>query len=104
MRVMADSNIIISALVFKSSNMSRVIREICDIHELCIASCTVSEVRNLMELKFSDSQVVLDEFFDNLTFTLIHTPEIAGEPLFKIRDINDYEILLRRLLVKLMYL
>jgi len=93
MRVMIDSNIIISALVFKSSNMAKVIESICARQELCIASCCIDEVRDVMGAKFNNADGRLDEFFGSLPFTLVQTPDKLGAPLFEIRDNKDYAIL-----------
>jgi len=93
MRVMVDSNVIVSALVFRSSNMGRVIERICQRHVLCIASCCLEEVRDVMAAKFTRSSEGLDEFFAELPHTVIETPVELGEPLFSIRDSGDYAVL-----------
>ncbi|MDR1089029.1 MAG: putative toxin-antitoxin system toxin component, PIN family [Coriobacteriales bacterium] len=93
MRVMIDSNIIISAVVFRSAKMGEVIERIADRYELCIATCCTDEVRAVMAEKFTDSNAGLDEFFEDVPYTLIETPEITGSPLFQIRDSDDYLIL-----------
>jgi putative PIN family toxin of toxin-antitoxin system len=93
MRIMIDSNIVVSSLVFKSANMGKVIECICSEHELCIASCCMDEIRTLMSEKFSNAESTLDEFFAKVPHTLLQSPENPGNPLFKIRDPNDYLVL-----------
>jgi putative PIN family toxin of toxin-antitoxin system len=90
---MIDSNVVVSALVFKSAKMGAVIKHICDSHELCVATCCMEEVRKVMATKFPDSDAGLDEFFADVPHTIIATPVTTGEPLFQIRDSDDYAIL-----------
>jgi predicted nucleic acid-binding protein len=73
--------------------MGKVIESICSEHELCIASCCIDEVRNLMSAKFTNAEVTLDEFFADIPYTLLQSPENPGKPLFRIRDKDDYLVL-----------
>jgi putative PIN family toxin of toxin-antitoxin system len=90
---MIDSNIVVSALVYGSSGMGRVIESICADHELCVATCCMEEVRGLMASKFTGAEGRLDEFFGSLPLTLVQTPDELGAPLFDIRDPKDYAVL-----------
>jgi predicted nucleic acid-binding protein len=56
---MVDTNVIISAMVFKSSKMSEVMRRVADSHELCIASYTVDETKRVLSEKFPDTDASL---------------------------------------------
>ncbi|MDR1013678.1 MAG: putative toxin-antitoxin system toxin component, PIN family [Coriobacteriales bacterium] len=93
MRVMVDSNVVVSAVAFRSARMGELIERICDRYELCVASCCMEEVRDVMAAKFKDASAGLDEFFGDVPYTLIETPEAVGPPLFPIRDSDDYPIL-----------
>jgi putative PIN family toxin of toxin-antitoxin system len=93
MRVMVDANIIISSLVFRSANMGKVIERICERYELCVASCCMDEIREVMAAKFTDSDAGIDEFFADVPYTFVETPTVLGSPLFLIRDSDDYPIL-----------
>ena len=73
--------------------MGEVFKRICDKYELCIASCCIDEVRDVMSTKFTNSDAGLYEFFSNIPYTLVETPDTIDTSLFKIRDSDDYPIL-----------
>jgi putative PIN family toxin of toxin-antitoxin system len=94
MRVMVDTNIIISAMVFKSAKMSDVLRRVVNDHELCLSEYTIEETKRILSEKFAG--VVDDDiatFFKDYPYTLIVAPVDAEKPLAKIRDAKDYPVL-----------
>jgi putative PIN family toxin of toxin-antitoxin system len=90
---MVDTNIIISALVFKSSKMSEVLRRVKDEHELCIASYSIEETMRILSSKFDGIEANVNKFFDEYPYTLIMSAIDDGAPLVKIRDEKDYPII-----------
>jgi len=48
MRIMVDTNIIISAMVFKSSAMGALLQKIIKEHELCIATYSIDETKRIL--------------------------------------------------------
>ena len=62
MKVMLDTNILISAFVFKSKKMNELIYKLSKEHEIIICSYTVQELKELIDTKFKVSQKDLDEF------------------------------------------
>ena len=62
MKVMLDTNVLISAFIFKSKKLNQLIRKLADEHEIVICSYTINEIEQLMENKFQVSYVALDEF------------------------------------------
>jgi putative PIN family toxin of toxin-antitoxin system len=90
---MVDTNIIISAMVFKSSKMCDVLRKAKDKHELCIALYSIEETRRILNEKFEGIAVNVDNFFENYPYTLITSLVDEGAPLVKIRDEKDYPII-----------
>ena len=93
MKVMLDTNIIISAFVFKSKKMNELIYRLSKEHEIIICSYTVEELKELINTKFKVSQKDLDEFLKNFPFILVYSPTTIENRLFDIRDKDDYIIL-----------
>ena len=93
MRVMLDTNIIISAFVFKSKKMNELIYKLSKEHEIIICSYTIEELKELVEAKFKVSMQELDEFLKNFPFDLVYSPMSVEDRLFEIRDKDDYIIL-----------
>ena len=93
MRVMLDTNILISAFVFKSKKMNMLIDKLSKEHEIVICSYTIEELKELMETKFNVRLQELDNFLKNFSFDLVYSPMNVEEKLFKIRDEYDYIIL-----------
>ena len=93
MKVMLDTNILISAFIFKSSKMNSLIEKLSTKHEIVICSYTIEELEDLINTKFNVDSKVLDEFLSNFPFTLVYSPKRIKKKLFSIRDDNDYIIL-----------
>lgn len=93
MRVMLDTNILISAFVFKSKKMNQLIEKLSKEHEIIICSYTIEELKELVNTKFKVSQKNLDEFLKNFPFDLVYSPTSVENKLFDIRDKDDYIIL-----------
>ncbi len=93
MKVMLDTNILISAFVFKSKKMNELIYKLSKKHEIIICSYTVEELKELIGTKFKVSQKELDEFLKIFPFNLVYSPTSVENKLFNIRDKDDYIIL-----------
>ena len=93
MKVMLDTNILISAFVFKSKKMNELIYKLSKEHEIIICSYTVEELKELIDIKFKVSQKDLDEFLKIFPFNLVYSPTSVDNKLFHIRDKDDYIIL-----------
>lgn len=93
MRVMLDTNILISAFVFKSKKMNELIYKLSKEHDIIICSYTVEELKDLIKTKFKVSQQDLDEFLKDFPFDLVYSPTSIENKLFEIRDKDDYIIL-----------
>ena len=63
MRVMLDTNILISAFIFKSKKMNDLIYILSKDHEIVICSYTIEELKELVATKFNVKISELDEFF-----------------------------------------
>ena len=93
MKVMLDTNILVSAFVFKSKMMNQLIYKLSTEHEIVICSYTIEELKELVDTKFKVTQKDLDEFLKDFPFILVYSPTTVENKLFEIRDKDDYIIL-----------
>ena len=94
MRVMLDTNILISALVFRSKQMNEIIRLLAQEHSLVLCSYVIDELHEVVRLKFSDKKYAIEEFLLALPFEFIYTPhELPQHEFFEIRDKDDEKVL-----------
>ena len=93
MRVMLDTNILVSSFVFKSKRMNYLIDYLSKSHEIVICSYVVDELKELIKSKFNVKIKELDKFLNNFPFDLVYSPTTIENKLFDIRDGDDYIIL-----------
>ena len=93
MRVMLETNILISAFIFKSKKMNDLIYKLSKEHQIVICSYTIEELQELMQIKFKVSVQELDDFLRDFPFDLVYSPKNVEDKLFEIRDKDDYIIL-----------
>ena len=74
MKVMLDTNILVSAFVFKSKIMNDLIYKISNNYEIIICSYTIEELNELIKYKFKINQETLQKFFNEFPYTLVHSP------------------------------
>jgi len=92
MRIMLDTNVLISMLVFESFNA--VIDKITQKHSIVLCSYVIDELHEVIERKFPDRQKDIEKFLMKLPFELVYTPKTIEEhDLFKIRDVDDEKVL-----------
>jgi putative PIN family toxin of toxin-antitoxin system len=91
---MLDTNVLISALVFRGEHLTRVIEKVVEQDTLVLCSYVIDEINTVVERKFPKHKSTMDKFLSRLSFELVYSPkEIEGAKLFEIRDDNDYIIL-----------
>lgn len=94
MRVMVDTNIIISAALFPDRRIAAMLKEIMWRYELYICTFSLDELFIVVDRKFKHKKDEIDEFFRQLSYSLIYTPtSFRKEELPAIRDDNDYPVL-----------
>ena len=90
---MLDTNILVSAFVFRSKRFYAAIDYIVTNHELVLSSYIIDELRDVVRRKFPKMIGALDEFLTVLSFTLAYSPRNIPSGVFEIRDISDAPIL-----------
>lgn len=94
MRVMIDTNILVSAILFPNSRMSTLIWDITMKHELVLCSYTIDELYMVFERKFEGKGLYLELFLSELTYELVYTPKKFDKTKYpEIRDPKDLPIL-----------
>ena len=93
MRIMIDTNVLFSALLFPSQKMDSIFDEIANNHTLIICSYVINELHDVTKRKFPTKLAVVAKLLSKMSYELVYTPQIIEEKLFEIRDINDYPIL-----------
>lgn len=93
MRIMIDTNVLISAFVFRSGQMDFLIQRITENHKIVISSFVLDELAEVVKRKFENKQRALDVFFTALPYELVYTPVNMEDSLFDIRDKKDYPVL-----------
>lgn len=92
MRIMIDTNILLSALVFRSARMTNLIDYIAEKHTLVICSYVIEEFENVITRKSLRYKNVIDVFLSKLSFEMAYTPEWK-ESMPSIRDEKDKPVL-----------
>lgn len=93
MRVMLDTNVLISMCLFPGPKFSRMLQLITEQHTLILSSFVVNELLAVADRKFPDRKPALDSFLSKLSYELVYTPLHPAEGLFTIRDSKDYPVL-----------
>jgi putative PIN family toxin of toxin-antitoxin system len=93
MRIMLDTNIFVSALVFSSLDMMHVINVAATENELILSSVGKDELFDVIERKFPDKWNAVERLLSAIPHILIETPIISSSNYFTVRDANDYPIL-----------
>ena len=93
MRVMLDTNVLLSALLFPGERMDRLMRCIFEEHRLVLSSFVVGELHSVVERKFPTKTQAVDTLLSAMSYELVYTPREMRQDLFTIRDAKDYPVL-----------
>jgi putative PIN family toxin of toxin-antitoxin system len=92
---MVDTNILVSAALFRNGSVSSILRETMSRYDLCICTFSLEELFAVFDRKFKHKRGDLNEFLRELSYELIYSPlEIEKNGLPPIRDEKDYPILM----------
>lgn len=93
MRIMLDTNVLLSVLLFPSERMNRMMQCIFDRHRLVLSSFIIDELTYVVERKFPARAKAVDALLAGMSYELVYTPREMDENLFDIRDPKDYPVL-----------
>ena len=93
LKIMLDTNILISAIFFPSLQTRRLIMEAVR-HDLILCDYVLDELRIVVDRKFPLKKEELEEFFRDLRFELVETPaDFCHDDIPSVRDQKDTPIL-----------
>ncbi len=94
MRIMIDTNVLLSSLVFQSKKLTTLIEKVAEEHTMVLCSFVIDELYSVIRRKAPEYEEVIDKFLSKLSFEYVFSAKpIEKEKLFEIRDENDYIIL-----------
>jgi putative PIN family toxin of toxin-antitoxin system len=93
MRVMLDTNVLVSVLLFPNQNMDALIYKITTKHQLVLSSYVVDELLNVTHRKFKDKVSMVDLLLSHLPYEFVYTPQHPKQGAFAMRDEKDYPVL-----------
>jgi len=94
MRVMCDTNVLISGLLFVDSVPGKVLRYVAEQERLVLASYIVDELRRVFQNKFPDKAEHLIHYLEREEFELFATPlDLRYISIPTLRDAKDEPIL-----------
>lgn len=93
MRVMLDTNVLISALLFPSRHMDLLFEKVVTEHTMVLSSYVIDELHHVVERKFPTKIQVIERLLANMSYELVYTPRIIEEKIIEIRDSYDYPVI-----------
>lgn len=94
MRIMLDTNILISVAIFNSDNLKNMITNICDKNTLVLSSYIIEELQDVITRKFPNKRENMEMFLFKLPYELGFIPQsVLNEKNFQMRDPKDEPVL-----------
>ena len=93
MRIMLDTNVLISVLLFPGAKMNAMMNYIFTHHQLVLSSYVVDELKSVIRRKFPSKELAINKLLMMMSFEYVYTPETIESGLFDIRDVKDYPVL-----------
>lgn len=98
MRIMIDTNVLLSAVIFPNPKMTSLIEKVTTEHNLVLCSHIIEEMHDVINRKFQDKKEFYEKFLSKLTYDFIYTPtDINPKNYPEIRDKDDLPILVSAL-------
>lgn len=92
MRIMLDTNVILSALLFPSENMTHLIETVAVKNTMVLSSYVIEELYRVIDCKFPTKAKVIDELLFQMSYEFVYTPKNI-ESNIEIRDEKDLPII-----------
>jgi len=94
MRIMLDTNVLVSAFLFKGETISKMIDIFTDYHTIVLSSYVLNELKCVVKEKFPSKISAIDLFLSNLPFEFVYTPDNIDKNKYPpLRDSNDLPVL-----------
>ena len=92
MRIMVDTNILLSALVFGSKKMANLLERVGEKYTMVICTYIIDEFRKVVAEKAPKYNAAVDMLFSRLPYELVYTPQWQSN-MPDLRDEKDKPIL-----------
>ncbi len=89
MRVLTDTNILFSAILFPGSNPAKALECVIERHKLVLCDQNIAELREIIDRKVPKHRMAVEKLIRELTYEEIHA---KGYQSNKIRDVTDQPI------------
>lgn len=93
MRVMFDTNILISMIIFPGQMFLQMLDVITKQHKLVLSSYVLDELSDVVARKFPKRENALKNFLAAIPYEKFITPQNMDMDIFEIRDAKDYPVL-----------
>jgi putative PIN family toxin of toxin-antitoxin system len=94
MRVMLDTNILVSVAVLHSRYLTALVDILAKYHTIVLSTYIIEELKRVTKEKFPNKSLVVEDFLTELPFELVYTPEtIDAQKYPDIRDAKDLPVL-----------
>lgn len=93
MRIMLDTNVLISAILFPGDKINNMMNYIFLRHQLVLSSYVVEELKSVVRRKFPKKEPVIEKLLLMMSYEYVYTPDDMKGNLFSIRDVKDYPVL-----------
>lgn len=94
MRIMLDTNIIISIVIFNSEKLKQLLTKICDNYSLVLSSYIIKEVEDVTKRKFPNKVEDIEKFLYKLPYEMEYvTSKIDMKMIPNISDVKDMPVL-----------
>ena len=91
MKILIDTNILFSAILFTNSMPAKAVFYANEHHEICLTTQNITELREVVARKLPRKLPAIDDFLARLAYEIIPTNQNPHLP--KIRDAKDQPIL-----------
>jgi len=92
MRIMIDTNVLVSASLFPKSRLGQAIKPLSNKYSIVLSTTIIDELHDVYSRKFPDKLFALELFLKEFSFETVYTPKIS-ENVPQVRDKKDTPIL-----------
>ena len=93
MRVMLDTNVLISYAIFGPGTIGRVVEDAAANHTPPLSTYVIDEFREVVASRWPERSSAVERFLARAPFETVVTPKVMEGGLFEIRDKLDYPVL-----------
>jgi len=93
MRIMADANIVVSAILFPKSVVANAFSHLIDNHNLVLSKYTIDEIKDVFKEKFPHRIIEMEGFLEKTPYELFKLNNFDNKKYPNIRDIDDLPVL-----------